>query len=271
MNDDYDEGIMTWPSVHAVEDVARASWQNARGWLTAGGHFLFPPSCQCCAADLPADQSGPTLCEACRLAIIPPPGPQCFICAAPVGPYLNSQERCIHCRNDRFHFERVYRLGVYHDQLARAVRLIKASSGDGLARTLTDLLWDRQVAELRAGQFDVVIPIPHYWTRRFSLRLSASDSIALRLAELMRIPCRTRWLGKVRWTPSQAGSAPSVRRQQQKNAFAARRAVRGLRVLLVDDVLTTGATADEAAKILSRQGAQAVHVAVIARGLGEHA
>jgi predicted amidophosphoribosyltransferase len=180
-------------------------------------------------------------------------------------------DRCIHCRNDRFHFDRVIRLGVYRDQLRRAVLQAKASGGEALAWTLADLLYSARSADWTGLNCDAVVSVPHFWTQRLIHRHAASETLAERLAQRLRLPLQRGLLRKVRWTPAQAGSPPSVRRQQQRRAFAAGKSARGLKILLVDDVLTTGATADEASKALQAQGATSITVAVIARGLGEHA
>jgi predicted amidophosphoribosyltransferase len=159
-------------------------------------------------------------------------------------------------------------LGVYREDLRRAVLQAKSAGGEALARTLADLLLAARSAEFRTGRWDVVVPVPHHWSRRFSPRHAASETIAERLAARLGLPYDGRLVRKTRITPPQAGTAPSVRRRQQRGAFAAANA-NGLRILLVDDVLTTGATADEVSKVLRAAGAASITVAVIARGIGD--
>jgi predicted amidophosphoribosyltransferase len=144
----------------------------------------------------------------------------------------------------------------------------KSATGEALARALADLLFDARSADWSARQWDVVVPVPHHWTQRAVQRQTASETIAQRLAERLCLPCDRRMLRKTRLTPPQAGTAPSLRRRQQRGAFAAGGAD-GLRILVVDDVLTTGATADEISKALKKAGAASITVAVVARGLGE--
>lgn len=240
--------------------------------LRAGVDFALPPSCPCCGQETSAAAMQETLlCEDCLQALRPPAGPECSICGAPVGPYLDTKQGCVHCHRDKFHFDRVIRLGVYKDQLRWAVLKAKSAGGAALSRTLADLLYSERTCDWGDLNCDVVVPVPHFWTQRLLQQHAASETLAERLAQRLKLPLKRGLLRKVRWTPAQAGSPPSVRRQQQRRAFTAAKVARGLKILLVDDVLTTGATADEASKALRAQGASSIIVVVIARGLGEHA
>jgi ComF family protein len=122
---------------------------------------------------------------------------------------------------------------------------------------------------LREAGADVVIPVPLHWWRRFRRGYNQSEALASRLAYRMRLPCRPGWLRRIRHTPQQTAQTPSERRENVRGAFRARSwaRLRGKVVLLVDDVLTTGTTCNEAARALRGAGAAQVVVAVLARSL----
>jgi predicted amidophosphoribosyltransferase len=113
---------------------------------------------------------------------------------------------------------------------------------------------------------DVLVPVPLHWRRAWDRRHNQADGIARGLAAVLKLPVWGRSLWRVKRSPVQPASS---REQRWANAAGAFRvapwaSLTGVRVLLIDDVLTTGATADAAADALCRGGAAQVHVAVLA-------
>lgn len=252
--------------------LARSCWKSAVRLARTGVEFVYPPACVFCGASLGGDRRSaePMLCAECRSALSPPAGPRCVRCAAPVGPHLETSSGCIHCRNDRFAFERVLRLGVYDGALRKAVLRSKDIPGQPLLMALEALLWDSQCEALSRAGFDLVVPVPRHWTQRLFRSQDPPAVLSRRLARRLHAPHNTHILAKVRRTPAQSSLTPSQRRTNVRNAFRTigGATLTGLTVLLVDDVLTTGATAHEVSKTLRAAGAGTVVVAVLARGLG---
>jgi ComF family protein len=170
----------------------------------------------------------------------------------------------------RLHIDCVVRLGTYQGALRTAVLRVKRAGERPLAVALGDLLAQSAEARLKVLAPDVVVPVPMHWTRRMWRGGNSPDAVAERLAVQLGVPARGGLLVRRRRTAPQASLSPARRAANVRGAFRAARHpdLRGARVLLVDDIMTTGATVNEAAKTLSKAGVSFVGVAVLARAEG---
>ena len=143
---------------------------------------------------------------------------------------------------------------------------MKQPQGELLAYRLGELWAAHRRAELLASSPQVVVPVPLHWRRRWSRGYNQAEEVARGLAHALRLPLSAHALTRRRATEVQTHQSATARWDNVKGVFAARTpaAVRGLRVLLIDDVLTTGATCHNAALALSAAGAAQVHAAVVA-------
>lgn len=252
-----------------TRDLHRSS-QRVQSLLRDTADFLFPPACAVCHRSLSDSHEAPRfLCSICRDVTAPILPHRCERCSAPVGAYLLTARGCYHCGADRFAFERVFSLGVYDAQLRSAVLAAKQQGGDVLTASLAELLALREADALQALKIDLIVPVPHHWTDRLLRRHLTPVTLAARLSRILKATGSPDLLAKVRRTRPQSALEPTDRRNNLRGAFrlVGRPQLDGTRVLLVDDVLTTGTTAHRAAAVLKKAGAT-VFVAVIARGLG---
>lgn len=231
--------------------------------------FVYPPTCLLCGMET-SSANPATFCEVCRHALAPLVLDSCVRCGAPVGPYLETTLGCIHCRTTPFHFDRVLCLGVYKEELQRACLTIKRPLTESLAQGLGDMLWQRERERLEAAKIDRVFCVPHHWTRRIFRNHNASETLARLFAKRLRARLDAYRIAKIRRTPRQSRLPISERRANLRDAFRLKRphAIKDQNILLVDDVLTTGTTANRIGRLLRKAGAKTITVAVLARGLG---
>lgn len=245
---------MLWPLVAAARTLRQGLLQ-----------LLYPEVCWVCGCPLGPDQVH--FCGPCRTALTRDPFATCPRCAGTVGPFAHVDQGCTACRDSRFAFDRVMRLGVFDGMLKQVIYRLKRHTGEGLAEVLGELWAGHAEAQLRELGVDLAIPVPLHWWRRLRRGYNQSEPLARALAARLRLPCRPGLLRRVRATPEQKGQTPAERRRNLVGAFQARSHtdLRGKTVLLVDDVLTTGSTASEAAQALRTAGAAKAVVAVLAR------
>lgn len=238
--------------------------------------FIFPPACVGCGVSLaatPPESSLVRICVTCRDKLsVHATCPSCLRCGAPVGPYVDRQRGCQECRRERFAFRTVYRLGIYDGAVKEVVVRGKYLTGQPLLRSIAELIWESAGPEMTAAKIDLIVPIPQHWRQRLFSQHHAPDILAEAWGRRLQVPVGYPILGKRRKTRKQARLNRTERHKNQHQVFQVTRpaAVKGKIVLLVDDVLTTGATAHSAARTLKQAGAKDVVVAVIARALGRH-
>lgn len=249
----------------AIGSAGRPRWR--RIWpsaLRALTNLTFPPRCAHCDAEIGAPAPAGLPCEPCQTRLLGPPSQRCNGCGAVIA---NEAERCPQCRLRPPVFDRVWVLGNYAGELRTAVLRMKRSSEEPLAAALAELLFERVGAEIGAWRPDVVLPTPMHWLRRAVRGANSAETLGAVLARRLAAPSGVGCLARRRFTRPQSGLSPHARFLNVRGAFRLRPGIdlAQARVLLVDDVLTTGATCGEIAKLLQRAGAAATAVAVVAR------
>ncbi|HXG32994.1 MAG TPA: ComF family protein [Bryobacteraceae bacterium] len=226
---------------------------------------MFPEECRVCGHPLRAVTRIP-VCAACLAT--PAPLVAEFFCRDCGTPFLNrfpldEQGRCALCRNGLRGFDAAYTFGAYEGALRELIHLFKYAGVRTLARPLGEYL---AMALPRDRRFDALVPMPLHWFRRWRRGFNQSELLAREVSRRCGIPV-LKAVRRTRATRSQAGLSHSARRQNVAGAFRVRRRVRleGLRILLVDDVMTTGATAAACASAMKRAGAASVALLALAR------
>jgi ComF family protein len=243
-----------------------ASW--LRRMKDSAANLVFPPQCASCLREMETAGEIP-LCGACRESLVDDQKAPCPRCAAPLPRHVHEAKNCPHCRNEKFAFARVVAIGAYEGSLQEAVLRMKQPRHEPLTIALAKLLADR-LAKIDDEPFDFAAPIPMHWSRRMVRGLNCPDLLAETIARRLRFPYFTDVLSQRRRRPRQHVLTAAERRQNMRAAFRVSRryTLNSACVLLVDDALTTGATAQAAALALKKAGAGEVTVAVVARGIG---
>ncbi len=231
--------------------------------------LLFPDECRLCETPLHGYTRVP-VCAACLSA--PAALSAEYFCSQCKTPFQNRfpldlEGRCALCRAGARGFDAAYCFGFYEGALRELIHLYKYGGMKPLAKPLGEYL--SRALPLDEG-FDAVVPMPLHWRRRFERGFNQAALIASQVARRRKIPV-LHAVRRVRATRTQTGLTNAKRRDNVSGAFrVGRRAghgrwLEGLRILLVDDVMTTGATASACGSVLKKAGAKSVTLLTLAR------
>jgi ComF family protein len=206
------------------------------------------------------------LCADCRAELTRAPAPACPVCAGPVE-FEGDGRVCGACLQHPPAYDRTVARLSYAFPTDELIQALKYRSQLPLARLFAQLLGEALRAAPRA---DVLIPMPLHPARARERGFNQATEIAKPLARALNLPLDTTSLSRTRDTARQAVLPLDERQRNVKGAFTCADAVAGKHVALLDDVMTSGATLNEAAKALKRAGAREVSLWVVARALPHH-
>lgn len=242
-------------------------WQE---WATTALDLLFPPFCPLCHLRLGERRRDP-LCGSCWEGLERLLPPYCRSCGRPfprferAGPPEGSP--CEACRRRRPRFSYARAVTLYGERVREALHVLKFRGRTTMAQPLGDLLAEAGSSMVPVKDVDCLVPVPLHPSREAERGFNQSVLLARRVGRRWGIPIEAKVLRRQRSTRPQTDLDADERRANVKGAFELRRpdAVEGRHVLLVDDVLTTGATAAECARVLLNGGAATVGVLTVAR------
>jgi len=228
--------------------------------------LFYPPYCFGCGKPLSGDERV-CVCGECVAAIEYIHDPCCPKCGSALGPHTTDRRDCPDCRGQPLRFQGTVAVAKYNGVMCALIHAFKYEGHENLHRTFGEMLRRR----LREFDFpqppEIIVPVPLAVTRRIRRGFNQAHLLATHAGAELGIGVVTGCLKRAHATPSQAKLPATKRRVSQVGSFAVRKpsAIQGRCVLLVDDVMTTGSTASECARVLRGAGARSVFAAVLAR------
>ena len=236
-------------------------------------NLLYPPACLLCGtrrsappAEAHADPSSDAVCAACQQAMPTSGSPVCARCGIALPGAFDAVVECATCRTLPLAFEMARAPWQYAGPTQNAVRQFKYHRRWRLGRWLAREMVVTARRSFPLDEIASVLPVPLHWAKRRLKGYNPAEHLASVVAQSLDKPCELRALRRTRWTATQTQLSGHERFRNVQRAFVASPAlVHDRKMLLIDDVLTSGATAHACALTLKAAGAQAVFVLTAAR------
>jgi competence protein ComFC len=241
---------------------------EARSCVRAALAFVYPEVCQICR-DERATASQGFVGIRCRKEVRFVVPPFCARCGLPFDGDISGPFECSNCREMELHFSFARSAVAASGPVLEAIHRYKYQRALWFEPFLSELLVTQAAAELSLQDWNWIVPVPLHPAKRREREFNQSERLAVRLSRATGIPVNTQLLRRVLPTPTQTLLTRQERAVNVRNAFVAANGQRlnGERIVLFDDVLTTGATTSACARALRHIGAGEVCVWTVARGI----
>ncbi|MDV7340070.1 ComF family protein [Terasakiella sp. A23] len=222
--------------------------------------LFLPPRCIACAKPV---SSHKTLCADCWEDATFVTAPYCSCCGLPFEYEVPDTSLCLDCARCAPPFKQARTVFPYDEFSKKMILSFKHGDRCDLAPALAG--WMVRAAPDLIKTCDVITPVPLHWRRLIKRKYNQAGLLAREIAKQTNLPCDQRLLKRIRHTPPQGHLSRMARQKNLKGAFACTKQITGQSVLLIDDVMTTGATLLNCTDILLDAGAKEVHIITLAR------
>ena len=231
-----------------------------KSFVQSLGDLVYPPHCYSCQKYLTAAERPRLLCHACYQSIPWNKRPACPKCSRYLGP-MPQDAVCSSCRQQHLYFDFAWSVCLYEDPIRHLIHQFKFHNQTQLRKPLSQLMIDHiEHYELDMAQFDIVVPIPLHPTKYRERGYNQAQLLAQLIAQKYDKMMLVSLLKRVRHTPSQITLSRKNRFTNVEGSFRinTRLNINNKNIVIIDDLLTTGATASEAARCLKTHGAKRV-------------
>jgi ComF family protein len=239
-----------------------------RAWLNQSLALLYPEVCQLCGAE-PATPREGFVGNQCRRQVRYIEPPFCGRCGLPFAGALTGPFICANCQDLDFHFSSARSAVVAKGVVLEVIHRYKYGRALWFENYLAELLIQAAAPVLPAAAWDMLVPVPLHPLKEREREFNQSARLARCLSRATGLPCAEKVLRRARATDTQTHLNRSHRADNMRSAFAVQAGanLQGRRIVLIDDVLTTGATTNDCARALRGAGAAEVCVWTVARGV----
>ncbi len=246
---------------------SRIMIESVKSLLNAALGFVYPEVCQLCETQR-ATPAQRYVCDSCAEEVRFIKAPYCARCGYPYEGAITNAFECGNCRDMKLHFSSARSAVVAGEKVLEIIHRYKYNRALWFEPLLADWLARSASPELRDGGWNMIVPVPLHPVREREREFNQAQRLSVPLADALGISLETRLLRRVLPTQTQTRLSREERLENVRKAFAMSDGVKlsGERIVLIDDVMTTGATTSACAKVLKAAGAGEVCVWTVARG-----